>query len=57
MDICFSIRESSAQSLFVVSSQYRTFPLNRSAPIYRSLPGGAGLDEEISEGEDVEGIE
>lgn len=55
MDICFSIRESSAQSLFVLSSQYRTLPLNPQGVIYRSLPGTGGsttgLDEEIASGQ------
>jgi len=40
MDICFSIREASPDSLFVLNSQYATYPLNPSAPMYRSLPGG-----------------
>jgi len=40
-DICFSIRESSPESLFVLSAPYRTYPLNPNAPIYRSLPGAA----------------
>jgi hypothetical protein len=61
MDICFSIRESSAQSLFVLSSQYRTTPLNLNAPIYRSLPGTGGSttgqDLQVAQGEDVEGVE
>jgi hypothetical protein len=39
MDVCFSIRESSPESLFVVSSQYKTFPLNPQGTIHRSLPG------------------
>ena len=41
MDICMSVRESSAGSLIIGSSVYRTYPLNLNANIYRSLPGAA----------------
>jgi hypothetical protein len=44
MDICFSIRESSPESLFVMSTQYNTYPLNPLAPLYRSLPGSASTE-------------
>jgi hypothetical protein len=41
MDLCMSIRESSPESLILATSEYRTFPLNPNAKIYRSLPGAA----------------
>ena len=40
IDICDAIRKSSTESLIVLSTEYRTFPLNILAPMYRSLPGG-----------------
>jgi len=43
MDICFSIRESSPDSLFSIPGMYMTYPLNPTQPMYRSLPGG-GID-------------
>lgn len=52
MDICFSIRESSPDSLFVLSQQYQTFPLNPDAPIYRSLPGTTSTENEPFGGDD-----
>lgn len=41
MDLCMSIRESSPGSLIIASGTYKTFPLNKNAVIYRSLPGAA----------------
>jgi hypothetical protein len=53
IDICDSIRKSSVESVFVMSSQYRTFPLDINAPIYRSLPGAAdSSNRDIAMGDD-----
>lgn len=57
MDLCTSIRESSPGSIIVVSSQYRTFPLNPRAKMYRSLPGAADAsNSRIAFGDDRDAI-
>jgi len=42
LDICSSISKSSTQSLVIAVRDYRSFPLNPSASIYRSIPAASG---------------
>jgi len=41
-DLCKTIRDSSPESLFVVSQPYKTYPLNPKGIMHRSLPGSGG---------------
>jgi hypothetical protein len=41
LDLCMTIRESSASAFIVASSQYQSYPLNPKGKLYRSLPGSS----------------
>src|SRR6266487_206765 len=46
LDICDAISKSSALSMIVITQEYKTYPLNQAAGIYRSLPGSADTSRE-----------
>lgn len=46
LDTCDSIAKSSILSIIAISGEYKTYPLNQSANIYRSLPGSGSTEME-----------
>jgi hypothetical protein len=46
LDICDAISKSSALSIIAINQPYQTYPLNLSAPIYRSLPSSGSTEQE-----------